>query len=396
MPKPTSRAISSTGASLSSSSVSAADSRWPSSQACGVVPVVALNRRAKLRGLISARRARIVHADVVGEVRAGPLQDDAEQVVLAPGHGRVDELRLPAVAVRRHDHLAGQRVGGARAPLPAHQVQQGVDAGGGAGPGEDLAVVDVEHPGSTSISGKRAASSPAHCQCVVTRMPSSRPAAASTKTPVQWLTSIAPRACAARSASSRASDGMWSNSSHAVIEHDVGPLEAVQAVLDQHPEAGVGPQDARRLRDHREVEPRQTQVPAVVGEHLVADAEAEAADEPVGHDGADDEGTVGERHAGIMAENLRWRSLLPLVRAPAREHAAPHVADHLPDHPDPRAGALDAVRSIANHRRRNRGARHLPRVRQVHVHRTGRRLEEARRSAALEVAVRRAQMPAPA
>src|SRR3712207_7140879 len=34
-----------------------------------------------------------------------PVQDDAEQVVLAPGDRLVDVLGLPAVAVRRHDHL---------------------------------------------------------------------------------------------------------------------------------------------------------------------------------------------------------------------------------------------------------------------------------------------------
>jgi hypothetical protein len=78
-------------------------------------------------------------------VTAAPLQDGAEQVVLARGHRVVDELRLPAVAVRRHHHVPGQRVGRGGPPLAADQVQQGVDAGRGAGAGEDLAGVDVEH-----------------------------------------------------------------------------------------------------------------------------------------------------------------------------------------------------------------------------------------------------------
>ena len=57
---------------------------------------------------------------------------------------------------------------------------------------------------------------------------------------------------------------------------------------------------------------------------------------------------------------------------------------------------LDAVRSVVNHA--DAIAVHVtcPACGEVHVHRTGRRLEEARRSAALEVAVRRAQTPTPA
>ncbi|SDF92542.1 hypothetical protein SAMN05660662_3872 [Blastococcus aurantiacus] len=55
--------------------------------------------------------------------------------------------------------------------------------------------------------------------------------------------------------------------------------------------------------------------------------------------------------------------------------------------------SLDAVRSVVNHP--GSIALHVtcPACVHVHVHRTGRRLEEARRSAALEVAVRRAQTP---
>ncbi len=55
--------------------------------------------------------------------------------------------------------------------------------------------------------------------------------------------------------------------------------------------------------------------------------------------------------------------------------------------------ALDAVRSIANHA--DAIAVHVtcPACGEEHVHRTGRRVEEARRGAALEVAVRRAQAP---
>ena len=50
---------------------------------------------------------------------------------------------------------------------------------------------------------------------------------------------------------------------------------------------------------------RQTHVPAVVAEDLGADAEPEAAHQPVGDDDADDQGTVGIGHADTMAEKLR-------------------------------------------------------------------------------------------
>ena len=58
-------------------------------------------------------------------------------------------------------------------------------------------------PGSTSISGYRRASSPAHCQCVVARLPSSRPAAASVKAPTHIAAIRAPLSAAARSARNR-------------------------------------------------------------------------------------------------------------------------------------------------------------------------------------------------
>jgi predicted RNA-binding Zn-ribbon protein involved in translation (DUF1610 family) len=58
--------------------------------------------------------------------------------------------------------------------------------------------------------------------------------------------------------------------------------------------------------------------------------------------------------------------------------------------------SLDSVRSVVNHP--DSIAVHLtcPECGGEHVHRTGRRLEEARRAAALEVAVRRAEELTPA
>ena len=58
--------------------------------------------------------------------------------------------------------------------------------------------------------------------------------------------------------------------------------------------------------------------------------------------------------------------------------------------------SLDSVRSIANHPDSIAVRVTCPACGEEHVHHTGRRLEEARRSAALEVAVRRAETPAPA
>jgi len=55
--------------------------------------------------------------------------------------------------------------------------------------------------------------------------------------------------------------------------------------------------------------------------------------------------------------------------------------------------SLDAVRSVTNHPDHIAVTATCPACGQEHVHRTGRRLDEARRAAALEVAVRRAVEP---
>ncbi|WP_040339144.1 hypothetical protein [Candidatus Blastococcus massiliensis] len=58
--------------------------------------------------------------------------------------------------------------------------------------------------------------------------------------------------------------------------------------------------------------------------------------------------------------------------------------------------SIAAVRSIVNHPDSIAVSATCPACGQEHVHRTGRRLESARRAAALEVAVRRAEAPTPA
>ena len=87
------------------------------------------------------------------------------------------------------------RVGDLRAELGAHEVQAGVDAGGGAGA--------RERPGRPRRRGRRgrrrrrgysSASRAAYRQWVVQSRPSSRPAAASWKAPEQTERTRPPRA----------------------------------------------------------------------------------------------------------------------------------------------------------------------------------------------------------
>jgi hypothetical protein len=301
VPKPTSRAISSTGASLFSSSASAAARRWPISHACGEVPVVALNRRAKHQR--AAREG--VDADVLGEVRTRPLEDDAQQVVLAGRHRGVDELGLAAVAVRGDDHLAGQGVGRRSTPLTPHEVQQRVDARGCAGPGDDLPVVDVEDRGVDvhlgEAGGELAGPLPVRGDPLAVQQPGGgQDEGAGAVADDDGATGVG------------GAEGVEQRRGRDTVEQfpggdrdDVRPRQPLEAVLDRDRDAGVGAHDARRLADQSEVEARQAHVPAVVAEHLGADAEPETADETVGHDHADDQGTVGVCHATSMAEKMR-------------------------------------------------------------------------------------------
>ena len=86
VPKPTSPAIQSTERSVVSSSSSARSTRWLVIQACGVVPVSARNRRAKVRGDMLAVRARRLDRVLVLEVLGEPDQQRAEGLGVAVGH----------------------------------------------------------------------------------------------------------------------------------------------------------------------------------------------------------------------------------------------------------------------------------------------------------------------
>ena len=113
-----------------------------------MVPVSARNRRAKVRGDIATCAASVSTSRSSSRLLDDPLQQRAEGLGVAVGHGVLDELRLAAVAVRGYDDPPGRRRGDAGAEVVAHQVQRGVDAGGRAGAGEDVAVVAVEDVGA--------------------------------------------------------------------------------------------------------------------------------------------------------------------------------------------------------------------------------------------------------
>ena len=81
------------------------------------------------------------------DVWLGPRPDRRRRARPGRGHRRLadDELRLAAVAPRRHDAAPGRLVGDLAAVVAAHQVQAQVDAGGDAGRGQHVAVVDEQH-----------------------------------------------------------------------------------------------------------------------------------------------------------------------------------------------------------------------------------------------------------
>ena len=133
------------------------------------MPVSARKRRANVRADIARPAAS---ASTTGHRRGAPRPRPARlqrRPPAGPQRG-LDVLGLPAVAVRRHDHAAGDAVGGGRAVVAADEVQAQVDAGRGPGAGEDAVVLDVEdvghdldERGTRRRSGRRrsSASSPA-------------------------------------------------------------------------------------------------------------------------------------------------------------------------------------------------------------------------------------------
>ncbi len=80
------------------------------------------------------------------QIRAHLVQNGAQpRRLVRDGHRTLNELGLPAVAMRRHDQAARDGVGGLGPEVAADQVQAKVDACGAAGRGQHVALVDIEH-----------------------------------------------------------------------------------------------------------------------------------------------------------------------------------------------------------------------------------------------------------
>ena len=234
MPNPASPATSSTARSVASNRRRACRTRWPSSHCSGVVPVSARKRRAKVRSLrrprgapsratvSGSRRRSAVHARVAARPRSP-----------AAGSGRLDELRLAAVAMRRHDDPPCDRVGHLGAVVASHEVQAEIDARRNAGRGQDVALVDVEDLGIDGdrrvVGGQLARHGPS------ASWPGGRRAgrrARGRTRPVQIDATRAPRAWAARRASSTAGGGGHRAGAQPGDEHRVGLGDRVEAALD--------------------------------------------------------------------------------------------------------------------------------------------------------------------
>ncbi len=96
---------------------------------------------------------QLADGDLLVEMVLHPGNDRRDRV---GGRGRqrpVNVLGLPAVAVWRHHHPPRDGVGHPAPVLLADQVQAGIDAGSGAGAGDDRIGVHVEH-GSIDVRGR--------------------------------------------------------------------------------------------------------------------------------------------------------------------------------------------------------------------------------------------------
>jgi hypothetical protein len=82
-----------------------------------------------------------------------------------------------------------------------------------------------------------------------------------------------------------------------------------------------------------------------------------------------------------MAENLRLRSVLPLVRSPAAAHARGMFLITCPVTRTDELVADRRIRSVVNHPTHIAMAVECPACGRAHVYRTGRRWEAARRTA---------------
>ncbi|CAM5443366.1 hypothetical protein STENM223S_07978 [Streptomyces tendae] len=179
----------------------ASATRSPVSHASGVVPNCARKRRCRVAGLTAARAAR--SATVSGsssrswaQASSGP-SDSAG----TGGTGRSTNCRCPpsrcaANTSRRETALATSAPWSRRHRCSPRSSAAALPAAVRTSPSSTNSTTCLS---STFGCSSRKAS--AHIQCVVARRPSSRPASASAKVPVQKLTTRAPRACVRRIAS---------------------------------------------------------------------------------------------------------------------------------------------------------------------------------------------------
>ncbi|GAA2482399.1 hypothetical protein GCM10010276_19490 [Streptomyces longisporus] len=90
-------------------------------------------------------RGHVPELDRLVQAAQGPGAGGRRGRRLGLGDRALDVLRLAAVAVRGYDRAAGDLVGDGGAVVAAHHVQAQVDAGGDAGRGQDVAVVDEQY-----------------------------------------------------------------------------------------------------------------------------------------------------------------------------------------------------------------------------------------------------------
>ena len=106
---------------------------------------------------------------------------------LAPGRLRGErraELRLVSGAAQEHHELAGDGEGQVAIEVLLDERESQVHAGGDARRGPHAAIADEDRLRVHGTSGFSRCSRAAHDQCVVARLPESRPARASRKAPV--------------------------------------------------------------------------------------------------------------------------------------------------------------------------------------------------------------------
>ena len=148
VPKPQVLAICSMVLLVVSSSRQADSSRTASTWSAAVAPTSALKTRVNCRSERLICRASAAHGEVVGEVVAQPGQQVAHRFGVGglPGQER-GELRLAAGALQVDDQLTRDGGRGLVSVVVGDQREREVDAGGDAGGGPHVAVVDVDGVG---------------------------------------------------------------------------------------------------------------------------------------------------------------------------------------------------------------------------------------------------------